>query len=99
MASFKEQTSPLLQDLQLAMMKQGKKKFSGKSEDELVEIRVSGKHEVIEVQLADLGLSKKREEALVRAIKEATNAAIEKAQRSAVRDIKAGTKGEARSKK
>lgn len=97
--SFQAQGSPLLEGLRLAMVKQSKRKFSGKSEDDMVRVRVNGQHQIESLEIENSGLSKKREEALVFAIKEAMTAAIEKAQRAARKDIVAGTKGENRSKK
>lgn len=93
---FEALSSPLIESLRLAMEKQKKRKFSGKSAEGSVTVRVNGHHEIESIEIENSGLSQKKEKALIHSLKEASNNAIQKAQRAARRDIVAGTRGESR---
>ena len=86
---FQERTSRLLRGLHLSMSQQAEKSYSGKSDDEGVQVKINGRHEVETILLdgKKYGLSEENRQQLQEALAEAISAAVEKSQAGAARTI------------
>lgn len=92
---LKEQSSHLVRGLQIAAVRQSEKTYRGNSRDKAAAVKISGSHEILEIELdpENLDLPDEKLDEISAAILEAANRAIANAQAAARRALDEGLNG------